>query len=130
MRKEHLLLFVACLILSLNVYAQNVGVTDDKVTRSNKYVRVTDLSQLEEGSTIVFASRHDADETSYYAMPNAHVIPRSKGGLGIEQNIVTACLECHRKMDQSSKRKTYIQIANQYLNSIYGKRENLIYQKY
>ena len=70
MRKEHLLLFVACLILSLNVYAQNVGVTDDKVTRSNKYVRVTDLSQLEEGSTIVFASRHDADETSYYAMPN------------------------------------------------------------
>ncbi|QIK70867.1 HNH endonuclease [Erysipelothrix sp. HDW6C] len=34
------------------------------------------------------------------AMPNSHVIPRSKGGLGIEQNVVTHCASCHRIMDQ------------------------------
>ena len=26
-------------------------------------------------------------------MPNAHYIPRSKGGLGIEENIITLCTE-------------------------------------
>lgn len=69
---------------------------------------------------------------SYYAMPNAHIVPRSKGGLGIEQNIVTACLECHRKMDQSSLRKIYLQIAKQYLNSIYGNynEADLVYKKF
>ena len=41
-------------------------------------------------------------------MPNAHYIPRSKGGLGIEQNIVTLCTEltenkCHRKYDFGTK---------------------------
>ena len=41
---------------------------------------------------------------NYNVMPNAHYIPRSKGGLGIEQNIVTLCTEltpnkCHRKYD-------------------------------
>ena len=45
---------------------------------------------------------------NYNVMPNAHYIPRSKGGLGIEQNIVTLCTEltenkCHRKFDFGSK---------------------------
>ena len=26
---------------------------------------------------------------------NAHYIPRSKGGLGIKENVATACFECH-----------------------------------
>ena len=38
-------------------------------------------------------------------LPEAHFIPRSKGGLGIEQNIVTLCRECHRRFDQSDDRK-------------------------
>ena len=52
--------------------------------------------------------------------PNAHVIARSHGGLGIDQNIVTACAECHRRMDNSSERKTYIAHAEEYLRGIYG----------
>ena len=32
-------------------------------------------------------------------LPEAHYIPRSQGGLGIEQNIVTLCRECHDKFD-------------------------------
>lgn len=41
---------------------------------------------------------------NYNVMPNAHYIPRSKGGLGIEQNVFTACTrltknDCHYKFD-------------------------------
>lgn len=36
-------------------------------------------------------------------LPEAHYIPRSKGGLGIEQNIVTMCRDCHRAMDQGDR---------------------------
>lgn len=32
-------------------------------------------------------------------MPNAHYISRAKGGLGIEENIVTLCIKCHNWYD-------------------------------
>lgn len=59
MRTKNVLFLVACLIMSLNVKAQ-----DD-------YLRVTDLSQIQNGSSVVFAARHDSlSITSYYAMKN------------------------------------------------------------
>ncbi len=59
MRTRNLLFLVACLIFSLNVKAQ-----DD-------YLRVTDLSQIQNGSSVIFAARHDSlSPTSYYAMSN------------------------------------------------------------
>lgn len=64
-----------------------------------------------------------------YAMPNAHVISRKNNGLGIEQNIVTACYQCHFNMDQTIRRKEYLEKANAYLDSIYEPRNNLIYEK-
>ena len=36
--------------------------------------------------------------------PDAHFIARSQSGLGIEQNIVTLCLDCHRAYDNSDQR--------------------------
>ena len=47
---------------------------------------------------------------NYNVMPNAHYIPRVRGGLGIEQNIVTLCTEftpnkCHRRYDFGSKKE-------------------------
>ena len=72
------------------------------------------------------------------AMPNAHYIPRSKGGLGIEQNIVTLCTElseykCHRKFDSGTKEEREelgAEIWN-YLKSKYPtlEKENLIYRR-
>ncbi len=59
MKTKELLFFVVCLILGLNIKAQ-----DD-------YQLVTDLSQIQNGSTIIFAARHDSlSATSYYAMAN------------------------------------------------------------
>lgn len=45
---------------------------------------------------------------TYNVMPNAHFISRSKGGLGIEENVVTLCTimtknKCHYKYDNGTK---------------------------
>ena len=72
-------------------------------------------------------------------MPNAHYIPRSKGGLGIEENIVTLCTEltpnkCHRKYDFGSKeeRNKIKDIIKKHLQSKYDDwdEEKLIYKKW
>ena len=51
--------------------------------------------------------------------PVAHVISRAHGGLGVEQNIITACFECHRRMDQTTNRKWMVQKAKEYLKGFY-----------
>lgn len=52
--------------------------------------------------------------------PNAHYISRAQGGLGIEQNIVTACVRCHEAMDNGKSGKEYREAARHYLERIYG----------
>ena len=37
---------------------------------------------------------------SPWGIPNAHVISRGQMGMGVEENIVTLCPECHRAYDQ------------------------------
>ncbi len=60
MKTKCLLFTVVCLILGLNIKAQ-----DD-------YRRITNLSEIQNGSSVIFAARHDSlSVTSYYAMTNA-----------------------------------------------------------
>lgn len=70
--------------------------------------------------------------STFSAAPNAHVISRAKGGLGVEKNIITLCLDCHYIMDQTVGRKMYLQKAKNYLKSIYEdwNEEELIYKKF
>lgn len=65
-------------------------------------------------------------------LPNAHYIPRSQGGLGIEQNIVTLCPACHMAYDNGSKRKEYKDQIRQYLQSRYRNwnEEDLVFDKW
>ena len=57
--KTKSLLLAVCLIIVLSIKAQ-----DD-------YYRVTDLSEIQNGSSVIFAARHDSlSTTSYYAMTN------------------------------------------------------------
>ena len=66
----------------------------------------------------------------FYA--NAHYVPRSAGGKGIEENIFTACEDCHRQQDNGLNTKEYDERAENYLRSIYGdvwNKEKLIYRK-
>lgn len=66
------------------------------------------------------------------AMPNSHYIPRSKGGLGIEKNIVTLCRNCHYNFDQTDLRPYYKEFIEDYLKSHYKdwKKEDLVYTKW
>lgn len=54
-----------------------------------------------------------------YAMPNAHYIRRSQGGLGIEQNVVTLCQKCHSDFDNGNKRASIGYRIEWYLKSCY-----------
>ena len=75
---------------------------------------------------------------NYNVMPNAHYISRAKGGLGIEENIVTLCTnftenKCHDRYDNGTdeeKRKIGEKI-EKYLKEKYPNwdKEKLIYKK-
>lgn len=65
--------------------------------------------------------------------PEAHFIPRSKGGLGIPENIVTLCRDCHRMFDQGirEEREGMREYLKEYLQSKYPEwdEKKLIYHK-
>ena len=66
----------------------------------------------------------------FYA--NAHFIPRSAGGLGIEENIFTACEQCHHEQDNGLNTKEHDKKAKAHLKKKYGSKwkvEDLIYKK-
>lgn len=97
----------------------------------SKRSKATDISQKvkkavweRDGHRCIFCG-------SPYAMPNAHYIPRSKGGLGIEQNIVTACAQCHQKMDNSTDRKWFLLQTKRHLEKHYPgwNEKDLVYEK-
>lgn len=66
-------------------------------------------------------------------LANAHFIPRSAGGLGIVENIFTACEDCHREQDNGLNSKLYTDKVENYLKGIYGEnwtKDKLVYSKY
>lgn len=62
----------------------------------------------------------------------AHFINRSQGGLGVEENILTVCRECHNQMDNGQAIKLYRDKAEQYLKSKYPNwnKSQLVYDKW
>ena len=70
----------------------------------------------------------------YVSVENAccHFIARSQGGLGIEENILTLCNECHRKFDNSEHRQELKRYFRDYLKSKYKNwsEKELYYKKY
>lgn len=61
----------------------------------------------------------------------AHYIARSHGGLGIEENILTLCPECHRRYDNTADRTAIRETLRAYLSNIYPdwNESKLIYRK-
>lgn len=67
-------------------------------------------------------------------IPNSHYIKRSDGGLGIEQNVVCLCVECHNAYDNGKDEKKVKMIhdkVKKYLKRQYKdwKEEDLYYKK-
>ena len=59
----------------------------------------------------------------------AHFVARSHGGLGIEKNVLTLCLECHQRFDNGTHRAEQREKYGEYLMSIYGDLSGLTYRK-
>ena len=61
----------------------------------------------------------------------AHFISRAQGGLGIEENLITVCRPCHDQLDNSTKRKEMLRVAENHLKAIYPywDKSFLIYEK-
>ena len=64
-------------------------------------------------------------------LPEAHIVKRSQGGKGVEQNIVTLCRQCHRELDEGRDRKTYLKMVIDYISELYPgwSKEQVIYKK-
>lgn len=64
--------------------------------------------------------------------PWCHYISRAQGGLGIDQNIVTLCHDCHREYDQSTSREELREEISEYLRMQYPDWDNteLTYDKW
>lgn len=60
----------------------------------------------------------------------AHILRRSRGGKGIETNIVTLCWECHRKFDESVESEKIMDFICRYMKKHYGEGWNLQEQEY
>ena len=69
---------------------------------------------------------------SPFGLPNCHYVPRSKGGLGIEQNIVTMCPRCHEITDHTEHREFMLSKIEKYLKSKYDNwnKDELVYDKW
>ena len=65
------------------------------------------------------------------AWSNAHFIARSQGGLGIPENGLTLCPECHRRYDQTTDRAEMRKFFREYLRMHYydWNEDDLIYRK-
>lgn len=64
-------------------------------------------------------------------LPNGHFIPRSQSGRGIEENVVTLCIECHNRYDNGAFRaQTEVEL-EAYLQTLYPEwnREKILYRK-
>lgn len=66
------------------------------------------------------------------ASPNAHYIPRSQSGLGIPENVVTLCVTCHMRFDNSWMRNILKQQIKSYLMDHYPQwnEKDLVYKKW
>ena len=66
------------------------------------------------------------------AFSNAHFISRAQGGLGVPENVLTLCPDCHRIYDQTPARNGMVSVFRKYLRERYPEwdENKLTFEKY
>ena len=89
---------------------------------------VKDAVYVRDGGRCVWCGRSGG-----YVFPEAHFIPRSKGGLGVEENILTLCRTCHDRFDngdRADREKMRLRFIEYFKDHYPGwNQANLIYHK-
>ena len=105
--------------------------TKKKIKKRKNYTDIPKLVKKivweRDGHKCIFCHRYVPVECAC-----CHLIPRSAGGLGIPENIFTACENDHREQDNGLKSKEYTLKAETHLKNIYGadwNKDKLIYKK-
>lgn len=84
----------------------------------NKRTKATSISK-EVRDTVIERDKHCIFCGTTYSITIGHFVSRASSGKGIEQNLACVCLECHRKLDQSTQRKEMLERFEKYLRSQY-----------
>ena len=106
-----------------------------KINKNNK-VRIATSIPLEVKKIVYERDNHKCifchkEVDLFFA--NSHFIKRSHNGMGIPENIFTACYKCHPLFDDSVERKKWMfEYAKEYLKNKYPdwNEDSLIYKKY
>lgn len=121
-------------------YSKKIPIYKTKIApKTSKRAKAVDITQ--DVKKIVFKRDYGACifcSNKINVMPNAHYISRADGGLGIPENIFTACTrltenDCHYKYDSGTEKEKaeMREKARNYLSSKYENwnENNLIYKK-
>ena len=105
-----------------------------KVSKTNKVTKATAIPK-EVKLTVWERDKHKCifcHTPVDWNFANSHFVKRSHLGLGIEENIFTACPTCHHDFDDTPKRKFLLPLAKSYLMGKYDYwNENmLVYKKW
>lgn len=78
----------------------------------------------QKGQCLFCLMKYEMDNVEFFELQFheiMHVVPRSHGGLGIEQNGVLGCTYHHRLMDNGNKglRDEMLEICREYLRRVY-----------
>ena len=97
----------------------------------NEVTKATSISPAVR-KIVVERDKHRCIFCGDYRIQVAHYVPRSQLGMGIPENLACVCPNCHRLLDQSTKRKMLLMIFERYLKFKYPKweKKKLIYKKY
>ncbi len=106
----------------------------NKISKTNKIVKSTAIPK----AVKLKVWERDKHKCIFCQTPvswnyaNSHYIKRSHLGLGIEENIFTACPTCHHDFDDTPKRKFLLPLAKDYLMSKYNywNEDILVYKKW
>ena len=81
---------------------------------------------LRDGQRCILCKQH-----VHWTCASAHIVRRSQGGKGVEQNVVTLCSTCHRKTDEGPMAKDNMRDIITYITDLYPgwSREQVTYKK-